>query len=163
MSRRYIRGFTLIELMVTISIMAILLAIAVPSYQSITTDMRMSNEINALLGDINFARSEAVKRGQNISVCPPGLCAAGNANVNWAGGWTVYNLNPAVPVQLHISSGVGGGDTLNGDAPVTVMPSGYVSATSTITLHTSQDDLSQRRCILFATGAMSIVKGATCP
>jgi type IV fimbrial biogenesis protein FimT len=157
-------GFTLIEMMVTIAIMAILLSIAVPSYQSVTTSMRMTNEINALAADINFARSEAVKRGLNISVCPPsgGACSTGS-NLSWAGGWVVFDLNPTTAVQLRVSSGVTHGDALNGAAPITFTPAGYTQFANTITLHTGNDDISQRRCVVFATGSWTVKSGANCP
>lgn len=158
-----IKGFTLIELMITMTVSAILLAIAVPSYQSVTTNMRMSNEINALSSDLNFARSEAVKRGLNINVCPPlnGVCNAG-PNLDWAAGWMVFDAGAVK--QLRISSGVNQGDTFKGGAtPITFTPAGYTQFAGTITLHNKNNDADQRRCIVFATGAWNIQKGAICP
>ena len=158
-----IKGFTLIEMMITMTISAILLAIAVPSYQSITTNMRMSNEINALSSDLNFARSEAVKRGLNIDVCPPlnGVCNTG-PNLNWAAGWMVFDA--AAAKQLRVSSGITQGDTFNGGAtPITFTPAGYTQFASTITLHNKNDDVNQRRCLVFATGSWTIQNGANCP
>lgn len=157
------KGFTLIELLVTMSIMAILLAIAVPSYQSVTTGMRMSSEINALSADISFARSEAIKQGLNVNVCSSSNASTCNSgsNISWATGWIVSN---SVTVKLlHISSGVSHGDTLNGASPIIFTPAGYTQYTGTLTLHDSNDDQNQRRCLVFATGTWTLLTGATCP
>lgn len=85
-------GVTLIELLAVISMAAILMAIGVPSYKYVTVSNRVSGEINALLGDLQFARYEAVKEGLPVTVCPAGAtastCAGGTA---WGGGWIVLS------------------------------------------------------------------------
>ena len=62
-------GFTLTELMVVVAIVAILLGIGVPSYRYISNSYRMSAEVNGLLGDLQYARSEAIKEGQTVTTC----------------------------------------------------------------------------------------------
>jgi type IV fimbrial biogenesis protein FimT len=62
-------GFTLTELMAVAAIVAILLGIGVPSYKYITNSSRMSSEVNNLLGDLMYARGEALKEGQYVTVC----------------------------------------------------------------------------------------------
>lgn len=76
------RGFTLIELMVTISIAAILLAIGVPSFQAIIENNRLATQSNELITAVNLARSEAIKRGVDISITP-------NTS-NYVNGWCVH-------------------------------------------------------------------------
>lgn len=113
------RGFTLAELMVTLTIMGILFAIGVPSYRNVTKSNRLSAEINGLLGDLQFARSEAIRDGQQVSVCVPtksppatGTCSA--AGTAWTGGWVVWvdwnadgimDANEILRVQAPITSG----------------------------------------------------------
>lgn len=83
-------GFTLIELMVTISIAGILMAIAVPNFQTFMQNSRITTQANEFLTALNYARSEAVKRGVTVTVCPsssPSTCAA---STNWAQGWLVF-------------------------------------------------------------------------
>ena len=94
-------GFTITELMVVVAIVAILMAIGVPSYRYITNSYRMSAEVNGLLGDLQYARSEAIKEGQTVTACVStnGTACDGGANINWASGWIVFsdpNGNAAV-------------------------------------------------------------------
>lgn len=76
------RGFTLIELMITIAIAAILMALAAPSFTRAIQDNRVTTQANDLLTSIAVARSEAIKRGQNVSMTP-------TAN-DFANGWCVH-------------------------------------------------------------------------
>ena len=64
------RGFTLIELMVTLIIGVILLAVGIPSFKSITDNTRMAANSNNLVIAMLLARSEAVKTGLNVYVAP---------------------------------------------------------------------------------------------
>lgn len=88
------KGFTLVEMVVVSSIVAILLAIGVPSYTYVTNSYRISNEVNGLLGDLQFARAEAIKEGQPVTLCASRdgfTCNAGS--LNWHQGWIVFS-NP---------------------------------------------------------------------
>ena len=62
-------GFTVTELVIVMTIVGILTAIGVPSYKYVTTSNRISSEINSLLGDMQFARSQAIKQGLTVTVC----------------------------------------------------------------------------------------------
>ena len=64
------RGYSLVELVAVMTIVAIVVGIAVPSYKYVTNSNRVSAEVNLLLGDMQYARSEAVKEGTIVSVCP---------------------------------------------------------------------------------------------
>lgn len=76
------RGFTLIELMVTLTVMAIVLSLAAPSFASLLASNRISTQTNELIGALNLARSEAVRRGQPVTLL------AGDAN--YSKGWSVF-------------------------------------------------------------------------
>src|ERR1700730_12411731 len=85
-------GVTLIELLVVIAIATVLMAIGVPSYKYVTTSNRVANEINALLGDMQFARYEAVKEGLTVQVCPAAATATTcAASATWSNGWIVLS------------------------------------------------------------------------
>jgi type IV fimbrial biogenesis protein FimT len=84
-------GFTLFELIIVIGISGILAAIGTSSFKYFTTANRISTETNALLGDLQFARSEAQKQGQFVTVCPTnGAGTACTASSNWNNGWIVF-------------------------------------------------------------------------
>jgi type IV fimbrial biogenesis protein FimT len=85
------KGFTLPELMVVIAIVAILLGIAIPSYKYLTTSYRMSAELNNLVGDMQFARGEALKEGNAVTACVSADGATCTGGANWAPGWIVFS------------------------------------------------------------------------
>jgi type IV fimbrial biogenesis protein FimT len=62
-------GFTMIELMITIMVGAILMAIAVPSFQSMIAGNRLTTQANDLIGAINYARSEAISHNTTATFC----------------------------------------------------------------------------------------------
>jgi type IV fimbrial biogenesis protein FimT len=95
---KVISGFSLVELMVVIMIAAVLMAIGVPSYRYVTNSNRISAEVNALLGDLQFARSEAIKEGGTVTVCPSSDQVTCIGNTVWNQGWIVTSatLTPAV-------------------------------------------------------------------
>jgi type IV fimbrial biogenesis protein FimT len=85
-------GFTLTEMMVVTAIVAILLGIAIPSYKYLTTSYRISAELNNLSGDFQFARSEAIKEGNSVTVCVSTDGANCNGGANWNPGWIVLSV-----------------------------------------------------------------------
>ena len=86
------RGFTLIELMVTISIAAVILAIGIPSFNAFVQKNRVVALSSGFISSVNYARIESVKRGVSVSVCPSGnknQTTCGGAN-DWNQGWIVF-------------------------------------------------------------------------
>lgn len=84
------KGFTISELLVVMAIVAILLGIGVPSYRYITNSYRLSAEVNSLLGDLQYARAEAIKEGQTVIVCASIDGATCANNSVWQEGWIVF-------------------------------------------------------------------------
>jgi len=89
MYKRLTGGFTLIELMVAIAIMAILMAIAFPSFQSTLRSNRVATTTNELLAILSLARSEAIRNTRGAGVCPStdGSACGGT----WNQGWLVWS------------------------------------------------------------------------
>lgn len=83
-------GFTLIEVMVTLAIIAVLMGIGTPSYRYITNSSRISSEMNSLVGTLQFARAEAIKQGLPVTVCASTTGISCSATNTWQGGWIVF-------------------------------------------------------------------------
>jgi type IV fimbrial biogenesis protein FimT len=88
-------GFTLLELMVVVSIAAILLGIAIPSFNATIRNNRLTAYANELVTALNVARSEAVKRGQEVVVRRTGA--------NWENGWQVFvDIDRTTPAKENV-------------------------------------------------------------
>jgi type IV fimbrial biogenesis protein FimT len=93
--RARVFGFTLIELMVVIAIIAIGLGIAAPSMRNLTLNAQMSAQANDLLADLALARSEAIKRNVRVAICSSstGLACTGGTPLRpgpWETGRIVF-------------------------------------------------------------------------
>lgn len=87
--QRVQRGYTLIELLLVITVLSVLLAVAMPGFQDTIESTTTNSQAKSLLTTLTFARSEAVKRGEVVSVCGSTNgtdCAA----ASWAQGWIVF-------------------------------------------------------------------------
>lgn len=107
-------GFTVIELMIVIALVAILASIALPSYKEYIANAKGQELAIALTASINRAKSEATAQSSNVAVCSLAspipinqtcgtfACLCGNAS-NWQNGWMVYNLsnNTVIAVYNH--------------------------------------------------------------
>ena len=95
-----IRGFTLIELMVTVAVLAIILSIAIPSFSGILLSNRISTTANELRTTMQVARSEAVKRKKPVVVCRASAdfekCETGKSD--WSVGWLMMSGNNVLKV-----------------------------------------------------------------
>ncbi len=90
-------GVTLIELMVTLSVIAILLTVAVTGFQSLTAHNRITAAANGLIAHLQLARAEAVKRRQQVAVCPSndGASCLNTLPSVWHQGYMVATLDSA--------------------------------------------------------------------
>jgi type IV fimbrial biogenesis protein FimT len=79
--------------MVTVAIVGIVAAIAAPSFQGMLNDTRSSSIANEFAASINLARSEAIKRGMQVTVCKSDITASSptcSTSVNWQNGWLIF-------------------------------------------------------------------------
>lgn len=93
-------GFTLIELIVTITIAGILLAVGVPAMQDMIIEINVSGNVNQFIAAATFARTEAIKRGRQVKICRSVNAESGankchtkmsgdNGSNDWGAGWIV--------------------------------------------------------------------------
>lgn len=76
-------GFTLVELMITIAVLAIVLAIAVPSFQAIINRNRLVSASNEVVAALQLARMEAIRRNSRVELCPS-TNGTGCSGADWA-------------------------------------------------------------------------------
>jgi type IV fimbrial biogenesis protein FimT len=127
---RHSRGFTIIEAMLTLLVVATLAALAVPAMTTFVRKDRSWSQANVLVLTLNYARSEAVKRdlANGVSVCTTvdNLTCTGNP---WGSGWIVRVNDPVTPVTLQTVNALTGGNSLseaNGISEVRFQSNGTV-------------------------------------
>lgn len=93
------RGFTLIEVMVVIAIVAILVSLAVPSFVGLIASTSISRTVNGFISDTRYARGEGMRRGKTVTICRSNdpaaavpVCSGGDglAVGGWMEGWVVF-------------------------------------------------------------------------
>jgi type IV fimbrial biogenesis protein FimT len=172
-------GVTLVELVVVVCIVAMLVAVGVPAFTNITSSYRMSSEINSLLGDLQYARGEALREGQYVTVCSANAAlTACSGSTSWATGWIVFSnptgtaTTPAAGATLHVQQGFRGNHpdafvASNSVASITYSREGFANTaagfvSTLITLHNQPTPVtSYTRCLwVTAQGTASIQTNA---
>jgi type IV fimbrial biogenesis protein FimT len=118
-STRHMGGFTLVELMITVLVAAVLLAIAAPGFRSLIERNRLQAATSNLYTSLVLARSEALKRNQPVIVCQSasGQSCGTTPAGRWEDGWIVH-VDPNNPPTLDpndiiaVREGLDGGDTV---------------------------------------------------
>jgi type IV fimbrial biogenesis protein FimT len=98
---RVSRGFTLIELLVTLAVAAVILALAAPSFSNLVAQNRITTQTNVLIGGLNLAKSEAVRRGYAVAL-------RSLSNDNLFDGWQVFSNQAAdgiIPATVTAANG----------------------------------------------------------
>jgi type IV fimbrial biogenesis protein FimT len=175
-------GFTLVELLISIVLLAILLALAVPSFQSFVKNNRVTAQTNGLVSAIQMARSEALKRGTNSVICASDNGEDCTGNGTWASGWIVFsdlnadgdpNVGGSDPLCeetedciLLVSDGLSGENTLTADSDkIRFLPNGLTGPgawTAELKLISYDCEKNQARRIFVTLNGHTIVTKVGC-
>jgi type IV fimbrial biogenesis protein FimT len=179
-SNRRAAGFTLFELVMVISIVGLIAAIGLPSFRYVTASNRISTEINGMLSDLRFARSEAVKQGLPVSVCiSSNGTSCATSGTDWSVGWIIFSdpgssrslVSTQVPIKVQkaFAQDFGGTDTFvaaQGMTYITFNREGFGSSNATpatsdetLALNSTPTNQNWKRCLIVTPiGALSISK-----
>ena len=113
-------GFTLIELMVTLSVAIIILSVGVPNYRGFVQDSLLIAQSNSFHSAIALTKSEAIKRSSRVTLCPSSNGTSCTGGTAWSNGWIVFtnpngnNVVDAGDEILQVGAALSGGSTLSG-------------------------------------------------
>jgi type IV fimbrial biogenesis protein FimT len=163
-------GFTMVELITVIGMVGLLMAIGVPSYRYVTNANRMSAELNGLLGDLQFARAEAIRQGVTVTACAStdGATCTTTGN-SWDTGWLIFadlnnnqQLDAATEFILRSQRSFNNGDTFqasNSIRALTFTREGFARGLPgpvTVSLHDKTANSAWARCLsITIVGAMT--------
>jgi type IV fimbrial biogenesis protein FimT len=167
---RWSRGFTLIEAMVTIAVLVVLLAVVAPSFRTFVSSQRVKTSSFDLYSTLMFARSEAIKRRDNVTIEA--------VSSDWKNGWTVKDSSLNILRSQSAPNGVcvttDGACPPSSPSPPTLTSLTYrldgrlTTGNSALTLAATvgDPDTAGRRCITVDTTGIprsrKIAGGATC-
>jgi type IV fimbrial biogenesis protein FimT len=156
-------GFTIVELLTVVAILAILAALAGPSLYEKSLSGKIAGYATDLAGSAQLARSEAIKRNVHVTMCVSAngsSCGTGN----WNQGWILLVPGEVLRVQAALEYGVQVNSTSNA---IDFDPSGLVSSAATLTICRKLPTVgsSERVVTISATGKSSVAKTSAgiCP
>lgn len=177
-------GFTIVELMITITILSVLMAVAIPSFNNMIQNSRRTAAVNELIANLMLARSEAVKRGQAVTVCSNtsggGMSCTGGTNWNY--GWMIF-LDPdgdgaiaatSDVLRQYVNESAGSGLTVTsatgGTGHVTLRPFNQAGTAASVTVCDKRGAAEARRVCVSNNGRARVSEKAcngtdpiTCP
>jgi len=147
-------GFTLIELMITIAILAITVSLAAPAFRELLVAQRIRSVAYDMTSDLVLARSEAVKRGQAVTIAPD----AGG----WTAGWSVRVPASADLIASRSASGSGVSFTTS-PGTITFDINGRLGTSGTVVRFQISDGGTRNRCISLDPSGRPKSSIAACP
>jgi len=157
-SKRHLGGFTLVEAMVVVAIMAIIAAIAAPNMGKMVRQQRLKTAAFDVFASLSFARSEAIKRNTPVTLTPTNAA-------NWVFGWQVADSNGNV---LRNQSGwAAAGETptidITGPAIVRFNSAGRLgTAAGDFALTSADVTTDKHRCVSVELSGRAVTKEGSC-
>lgn len=167
-------GFTLVECLIAVAVLAILTTSAIPAYTSMLTSHLLATQANDFLAALNLARSEAIKRNGRVVVCKSVAGEDCEPDAGWEQGWIVFddrnnnaNLDGADELLRRVGA-LAEGFVMVGNTPVaeyvSYTPLGLTKTTSgafqagTLTLCKSTAGNEGRQIVIGITGRPRVKK-----
>lgn len=170
-----IRGLSLIEMLVALGLLAILTSIAVPAFRGAVAGDNASAQIAEFQGAVEYARSVAMKRGYDATLCASSNGTDCSADGNWTAGWIVFpdpddTGSPQSNSEiLRVHTSLAGSSQLIGDSGavrrITFDRYGLLAGpySGTIVLQPDPDRIALRRCLsVSAVGKITVDRGSSC-
>jgi type IV fimbrial biogenesis protein FimT len=167
---QYIRGFTLVELMIVLVIIGVILIIGVPSFSQINLSTKLKAYANDMVGSVHLARGEAIKRNSPVLLCASADGAECAGAGDWEQGWIVLaDPNEPDEVVVRHQQALSGGYkfTSSGGHTLSFEPNGLVSTLSEMKVcrQTPSVGNQERKVQISATGRPRVerTEDGTCP
>lgn len=150
------KGFTFIELLITMTVLGILLLIAIPSMQHLVVQNRVTTQVQQIVRAINLTRSEAIKRGTSVFFCKSS--DGKNCGGNWSDGQLILAGHEILRIYPHLppgdeliwSSSFGQNDVLE------ILPTGFTNGQNGSFSYCPQDQNYAKRIIINQSGRVRI-------
>jgi type IV fimbrial biogenesis protein FimT len=161
-------GFTLIELMIAIAVLAVLLALAVPNFNDASLSARLNGFANSIVAAAQVARSEAIKRNATITLCASANGSSCAGSGGWEQGWIVLNEATDPDTVLQHQQGLPSEFNVTqtgGTAALNFLPTVVGTTTATLTVCRSDPVGSEERVVTInGTGSayVTITTTGTC-
>lgn len=145
------KGFTLIELLVAVAVVAILTAVAAPSFVSLVADQRAKAAATDLFTALSVTRSEAIKQNRNVTLQPK--------SGDWANGWVIADPDGGANLLDANATGV---PLAGGPPSVTYNSGGRLLSTSTAPSFTIGESGMPQRCLSVDLSGRPHIKASAC-
>ena len=145
-------GFSMVELMVTVAVAAIILGIGVPSFQSLIASQKVKAAASNLQVSLSLTRTEALKRNAMVTLSP-------NSSTDWKTGWKI--VDPGTNAILFTTAGVS--VVITGPTSIKYRGSGRIDATSGGKFQFSGTGTTEVRCVEVDLSGISVITKGACP